>query len=182
MKRDEIKVGEDYLVGTHHTWSQGHYRNAYVRVIDTTRMWFKSDSRISPGGHNEVETDSGVINLWRGFRPDTLGRAKNVLVQHLDGNDVPIKGRYDIYHPQYFRRTALEGKATIAAHHQRMEASRKARQTLADEQAERMASLKDRAKVAGISVSTYGAQVAISADEFERLLERLDLLSTLSES
>jgi hypothetical protein len=177
MKRDEIEVGKEYLVGTHHTWATDHYRNAYVRVIDTSHGWTKSRSLVAPQGQRMRETDSGPLEVPYGFVDG--GHLRGVLVQVLDrGTD-----QFAVYDPKYFRVTKAEGERIIAEHRDKERLRQERAFSARAERRARMEDLQARAKDVGLTVVGDGMDmsVKIKVEEFERLLKLLEGLPGLRE-
>lgn len=173
MKRNEIKVGEEYLVGTHHTWHTGHYRNVMVKVVDTTRGWMRSRSLVAPQGRRMRETDSGILPVPYGF-VDTPSR-QGVLVQVLDRDG---EG-FAVYEPRYFRATRAEGERVVAEWRDRQRAQMERATQARDESRTRMEGLQHRAEEVGLGVRYVDPMTRsfrISADELERVVHLLESL------
>lgn len=174
MKREEIKAGEEYLVGTHHTWATGHYRNEFVRVLDISRGWAETKSVVTPRGYRSIAVDTGAIDLWMGYREDILGRqsAKGVLVSILGGNGE--HHRYAVYDPKYFRVTAQEGRRILDDWAERQRQTKAALAQLRAEEAERFRQVQKRAEAFGLAPARYGNLISLDMAQFERVLDLLE--------
>lgn len=172
MKRDEIEVGKEYLVGTSPSWDDNHHRNERVVVLDTSHAWEKRESYLSRGPDHEYETDSGpvMVPFYIIARHERVGRMGKVLVRVITKGG---EGRIFAYPAQHFRATWEEGQKIITERRERKHRDLEASAQREAERRQRTVDVISKAKTLGISASGFGGEARMTLDDFEALLDRL---------
>lgn len=180
MKVEELVVGEDYLMGTHHTWDQDHYRNERVRVLDT-QMWeeYPALSGNRPGTTGTLTPEqvrAGDFAAPSGVRRiiSTSGKPRVLVAIMRDHEGDEVRQIVSVL-PRYIRVPWAEG-LQITQNWREAQRERHMKSIQKDlDRRQREEALKARADRIGLKVEVFGS-VRIQPDEFERLLDHMEAL------